>query len=284
MSALSPSQEPPGEPPWRPPEPGDSPRPAISTVWLPPGAPRHSRGDSALWRAAKILGLGALAVAVITVPVYLVNRDDPPTRADGDVVATPSSTFDAARTLPIAPTAPATPATSPTATPEPTPKPIVAPTTAPTTQLAAPDAPANGAPPAPPAGEPAVEAAPPAPPASASLTEQIVVLTNGWRSVNGLPALTVSSCATQQAAARTAVLVLEDRFEHDPLDPIIAACGSGTVGENLSLGYADAQSTVDGWMASDGHRANILNPAYTQIGVGCTDGPKGELCGQVFLG
>jgi uncharacterized protein YkwD len=37
-------------------------------------------------------------------------------------------------------------------------------------------------------------------------------------------------------------------------------------------------------MDSEGHRANILGKQYTKIGVGCTKGPHGQLCGQVFLG
>jgi uncharacterized protein YkwD len=111
-----------------------------------------------------------------------------------------------------------------------------------------------------------------------------VTRTNTERVKAGLRALTVSSCATKQAAARTKVLVEEDRFEHDPLGPIVDACGSGTVGENLALGYPTAKAVVAGWMGSEGHRANILGQQFTKIGVGCTNGPKGQLCAQVFLG
>ncbi|MEN0130250.1 MAG: CAP domain-containing protein, partial [Brevundimonas sp.] len=121
-------------------------------------------------------------------------------------------------------------------------------------------------------------------PAPQSLVDAIVTRTNAERTKAGLPALKVSSCATKQAAARTKVLVEEDRFEHDPLGPIVEACGSGTVGENLALGYPSAKAVVAGWMASEGHRANILGKQYKKIGVGCTKGPHGQLCAQVFLG
>lgn len=40
------------------------------------------------------------------------------------------------------------------------------------------------------------------------------------------------------------------------------------VGENLAMGYLDPESAVRGWMESPGHRANILRPQFTQIGVG----------------
>ncbi|MBO3086659.1 CAP domain-containing protein [Cellulomonas fengjieae] len=117
-----------------------------------------------------------------------------------------------------------------------------------------------------------------------SLTDQIVTRTNAERAAAGLAALTVSPCATEQAVARTALLVAENRFEHDPLEPILAACGARAVGENLALGYPTAPAVVAGWMGSEGHRANILNSRYTQIGVGCTAGPRGQLCAQVFMG
>lgn len=175
----------------------------------------------------------------------------------------------------------ATPAASPEPepTPEPTPEPAPEPEPEPAEQPAPEPAPEPGPEPAP---EEAVLAASTS--AEASLADQIVEATNAERTAAGLPAFTVSSCATGQAVSRTAVLVAEGRFEHDPLDPILAECGSGTVGENLSLGYPDAASTVEGWMNSQGHRENILRASFKQIGVGCTEGPNGMLCAQVFLG
>ncbi|WP_315095738.1 CAP domain-containing protein, partial [uncultured Cellulomonas sp.] len=135
--------------------------------------------------------------------------------------------------------------------------------------------PAEAQPPAP------VEPPPPPPP---TVGEQIVTLTNAERVAAGLTPFTVSPCATDQATARTALLVAEDRFEHDPLEPILEACAARAVGENIALGYPTPAAVVAGWMGSPGHRANILNPDYTQIGVGCTTGPKGALCAQVFVG
>jgi uncharacterized protein YkwD len=117
-----------------------------------------------------------------------------------------------------------------------------------------------------------------------TIVDEIVTRTNAERAAAGLPALEVSPCATDQAAARSATLVAEDRFEHDPLEPVLAACAAQTVGENLALGYPTALAAVAGWMGSDGHRANILGDAYTAIGVGCATGPHGLLCAQVFLG
>ena len=41
-----------------------------------------------------------------------------------------------------------------------------------------------------------------------------------------------------------------------------------TAGENIAYGQRTPAAVVDAWMNSSGHRANILNASYTQIGVG----------------
>ncbi|HEX5331214.1 MAG TPA: CAP domain-containing protein [Cellulomonas sp.] len=112
---------------------------------------------------------------------------------------------------------------------------------------------------------------------------RLVTLTNAERAKAGLPALATSPCATAQAAARAAVLVAQGRFEHDPLEPVITACGGSGIGENLAVGYPTPEAMTAGWMASPGHRENILR-AYAATGVGCVTGSTGMLCSQVFLG
>jgi uncharacterized protein YkwD len=41
-----------------------------------------------------------------------------------------------------------------------------------------------------------------------------------------------------------------------------------TYGENIAAGYPSPEHVVDAWMNSAGHRANILNPDFRDIGVG----------------
>ena len=55
-----------------------------------------------------------------------------------------------------------------------------------------------------------------------------------------------------------------------------------TAGENIAYGYSTPQAVVDAWMNSSGHRANILNASYTQIGVGHVQ--DGNYCTQIFVG
>ena len=54
------------------------------------------------------------------------------------------------------------------------------------------------------------------------------------------------------------------------------------LGENIAFNYAGASEVVAGWMNSSGHRANLLDPAFTEIGVGIAYSSKGSLLLQVF--
>jgi uncharacterized protein YkwD len=56
-----------------------------------------------------------------------------------------------------------------------------------------------------------------------------------------------------------------------------------TGGENIAGGSPDAQGTMQQWMGSDGHCANIMSPDYTEIGVGYYPGGQwGHLWTQCF--
>ena len=53
-------------------------------------------------------------------------------------------------------------------------------------------------------------------------------------------------------------------------------------GENIAKGFYDAESVLTAWMNSAGHRANILNPSFTKLGVGYNS--KGGYWVQEFVG
>lgn len=57
----------------------------------------------------------------------------------------------------------------------------------------------------------------------------------------------------------------------------------GRIAENVALGYPTAESVVEGWMTSKGHRANILNRDVVETGIGIARSRAGGLyyC-QVF--
>ncbi|WP_369052723.1 CAP domain-containing protein [Kineococcus terrestris] len=53
--------------------------------------------------------------------------------------------------------------------------------------------------------------------------------------------------------------------------------------ENVAFGYA-ADQVVDAWLASDGHRRNVLDCRLTQVGIAETPGRAGSYWTQVFAG
>ncbi|HEX2144827.1 MAG TPA: CAP domain-containing protein [Glycomyces sp.] len=72
-------------------------------------------------------------------------------------------------------------------------------------------------------------------------------------------------------------MAANDYFSHtsqdgrSPSDRAADQGYQGGVGENIAAGYPDAESVMDGWMNSEGHRANILNCGYAVIGIGIAD-------------
>jgi uncharacterized protein YkwD len=111
-------------------------------------------------------------------------------------------------------------------------------------------------------------------PATAYAAE-VVAYTNLERTNRGLPPLRASDALTRAAAAHSLDMATHNFFDHtgsDGSDPGDRITRTGyvwrTYGENIAAGYPSAQEVVAGWMGSSGHRANILNPNFAEIGVG----------------
>jgi len=51
----------------------------------------------------------------------------------------------------------------------------------------------------------------------------------------------------------------------------IAGFPTGTIGENIAAGQRNAGSAQNGWMESEGHCKNIMNPGYTHMGASCVE-------------
>ena len=66
----------------------------------------------------------------------------------------------------------------------------------------------------------------------------------------------------------------------------IARAGGGFSrwGENVAAGYGSASSVIDAWMGSSGHRANILNPGFTHVGVAVAYSASGTPYWTMVLG
>jgi uncharacterized protein YkwD len=122
-------------------------------------------------------------------------------------------------------------------------------------------------------------------PTDAAAVAATLCLLNEQRAAHGLGALVGSGTLDRAAAAYAKDMVDRRFFDHvSPgggtlLDRIKAAgwspAGSWSAGENIAWGsgsLATPAAIVDGWMHSAGHRANILNASFGQVGIGIAAG------------
>jgi uncharacterized protein YkwD len=120
----------------------------------------------------------------------------------------------------------------------------------------------------------------PAARARRSLVDDVVALTNAARAQEGLAPLQPNEALMRSAQDYAVVMAPGDCFAHDcPPFPSqkdrIAQAGYGPwrrIGENIAAGDRTAEGVVNGWLQSPGHRANILKPEFTEIGVGVATG------------
>ncbi|MCF1508744.1 CAP domain-containing protein [Streptomyces glomeratus] len=124
----------------------------------------------------------------------------------------------------------------------------------------------------------ATPASPSAPKATATASgtvARIVQLVNAERSKAGCSPVTLNATLTKVAQAHSEDMASHRNMSHtgsdgsSPGDRITRAGYSwSTYGENVAYGYATPEQVMAGWMSSPGHRANILDCAFKQIGVG----------------
>lgn len=106
-----------------------------------------------------------------------------------------------------------------------------------------------------------------------SYAKQVVELVNKERAKAGLNALTLDTEIASAALIRAKET--EKSFSHTRPDgrafhTVLTDNGIkfNGAGENIAWGQRSPEEVMNGWMNSDGHRANILNPKFTKIGVG----------------
>ncbi|WP_129631405.1 CAP domain-containing protein [Candidatus Oscillochloris fontis] len=123
-----------------------------------------------------------------------------------------------------------------------------------------------------------------APPAGQTLEQyqiaQAVLAIVNTQRASASPAcapLTMNEKLTLAAQRESQDMALNNFFSHTNPDPSRAtltlrvnATGYAwqSLAENIAAGYSSASSVMQGWMTSDGHRTNLLNCTYTEIGIG----------------
>lgn len=102
--------------------------------------------------------------------------------------------------------------------------------------------------------------------------------TNTQRSSNGLGGLALNGQLSSAAQAKANDMAARNYWSHTTPEgnqPWVFISNAGysykTAGENLAYGFDSSSSTVTGWMNSPGHRANILNTSFTEVGFGYAD-------------
>ncbi len=125
----------------------------------------------------------------------------------------------------------------------------------------------------------------PAPSTPAQYARALFEGVNIERAHSGLSQLTWSECLVDKALPRAQKTLTEEDLSHETL---VATCTPDVAaGENLSRGQFTANEIVAKWMASAGHKANILRPGFSEAGVGCVnmpDAPQGFACSLLFEG
>lgn len=109
--------------------------------------------------------------------------------------------------------------------------------------------------------------------------------TNEQRVRNGLPAFVTSAKLMEAARLHAHQMAQYERMDHTinsaPYPTLLSRLQAvgyaySSAAENVAWNTPSAQRVVDGWMTSPGHRANILNPALTEIGATMVRSAKGE--------
>jgi hypothetical protein len=103
--------------------------------------------------------------------------------------------------------------------------------------------------------------------------DELVTLTNQKRAEAGLSPLTLNSQLSQAASLKAQDMLAKNYWAHNAPDGttpwyFIRSAGYEYTyaGENLARGFSTANEALNAWMASPGHRDNILSPHYKDIG------------------
>jgi len=116
-----------------------------------------------------------------------------------------------------------------------------------------------------------------------SFSDRVLALTNRERTLRGLRPLAYSACADGFADRWAGSLSRAGTLSHQPLRPVLTTCRARQVGENVAVGAVTPEQLVAMWMASPGHRTNLLQLRFTHLGVGAVTTAGRTYGVQVFL-
>ncbi len=117
--------------------------------------------------------------------------------------------------------------------------------------------------------------------APSAYAEQVLELVNAERSKAGLQPLKMSEELRSIANLKSRDMADKGYFDHTSPTygtPFQMLQDFGvhysSAGENIAAGQKTPEQVMNSWMNSSGHRANILNKSFTEIGIGFYEGGK----------
>ncbi len=120
------------------------------------------------------------------------------------------------------------------------------------------------------------------PPTLSAISTDCTAMTNAHRANAGVAPLTISITLNAAAQGHSNYQASILTMTHDGPGGNSAGTrmtNAGFIwrawGENVAYGYGDCAAVIAAWMNSPGHRTNMLNPAYTHIGVAVAIGSNG---------
>ncbi|WP_250675189.1 CAP domain-containing protein [Paraclostridium ghonii] len=125
----------------------------------------------------------------------------------------------------------------------------------------------------------------------ASFQKEVLDLVNNERTSRGLQPLKFNSELSKVATLKSQDMIDNNYFDHtsptygSPFDMMKKFGISYTsAGENIAMGQKTPQEVMNAWMNSEGHRKNILNPNFTELGVGIASNGSSLYWTQMFIG
>lgn len=116
------------------------------------------------------------------------------------------------------------------------------------------------------------------------MASEIMAGVNASRQANGLAPLAYNPTLGRAAMGHACDMAANGFFGHQGSSGStsqvrVRAAGyrDCTVAENLAWGYPTPGQIINGWMTSPKHRANMLHPRVSEMGVGITSGAKGPI-------
>ena len=108
---------------------------------------------------------------------------------------------------------------------------------------------------------------------------------SGYRSNNGLGPVTLDPALMQLASEQAHAMAAHDKLDHNVAHPFAdrikkSSFDAGVAVENISAGYDTLAEAFSGWRDSPPHRANMLNPNVTRMGIAEVYAPASKY--QVF--